>query len=278
MWQNIAPKQATRHHFLMHQLLAFSALHIAYQQEDERRSYYALGIHHQDLSIRALRKTIPNISQENAGALFSTSTLMSLCLFGSTGLAATDPTIGSRSLFDELLDIFVLQQGMTSILSIGTGFVRDSPFKAITGRSPVEVPPQPVLQLVMDRIIIFESFPEIENLPEESRTELRSAIEATKDVSLWAMSPFIDSREIRFLFFWPIRISQTFLNMIRQRQSCALALLAYFAVILRAAEPLFWFMDGWSERVIKAIAEAIEPSWQPAMQWAWDFIMEAEQS
>lgn len=49
--------------------------------------------------------------------------------------------------------------------------------------------------------------------------------------------------------------------------------LAFYAVILRAAEPKYWFYNGWAERLMRAIGEAVEPSWQPALQWQWDFII-----
>ncbi|KAF2659726.1 hypothetical protein K491DRAFT_590692 [Lophiostoma macrostomum CBS 122681] len=278
MWQITAPKQATDCHFLMHELLAFSALHKAYLQEELQRTYYALGIHHQDLSIRALRKTLPRLSFENAGALFATSSIMTLCLFGSTGLDAKDPNTESRPLFEDLLDIFILQQGMTSILSAGNDYVREGPFAAIIGRSSVEVPQQPFLQVLLEHITTFASFSEIQSLSKEVEREVTLTIEAFKEILLFAMSPFIDNRELRFVFFWPVRLSQNFLQMVRQKQSCALAVVAYYAVALRLTEPLFWFMDGWGERVIRAVFEAIEPSWQPAVQWPWEFIMKAQQN
>jgi hypothetical protein len=276
MWQITTPKQATGYHFLMHEILAYSALHKAYLQEELRRTYYALGIHHQDLSIRALRKTLPNLSFENAGALFATSSIMTLCLFGSTGLDAKDPATETRPLIEDLLDIFVLQQGMTSILAAGHDYVREGPFAPIMGRSSVDVPQQPILQILLEQITLFASFSEIESLPKEARGEVTDAIEAFKETLLFAMSPFIDNREIRFLFFWPIRLSQNFMQMLREKHSCTLVFIAYYAVVLRSAEPLFWFIDGWGERVIRAVSEAIAPNWQPAVQWPWDFIMKAQ--
>lgn len=278
MWQIIAPKQAIHHHFLMHELLAYSALHLAYLQADQRRAFYALGSHHQDLAIRALRKMLPNLSPDNAGALFATSALITLSVFGLTSLDARDPNIKSRPVFEDLLDIFALQKGMHSILSSNANYVYGGPFAPVVKDPSDKVPPQPILPHLYDQIPSLVSLLDTAPLSNETRQELQQNLVSFKEILEFSLAPNSDNHELRFLFLWPRSATQNYMDMVKRKESLALILLAYYSVAFHAAEPKYWFMDGWAERLITAIAETVEPDWQPALQWPWNLIMKAPQS
>jgi hypothetical protein len=220
---------------------------------------------------------LPNLSAENAGALLATSTLITLSVFGSAGLDAKDNGVKVRFAIEDLLDLFALQQGISSILSSAASHVLEGPFAPILN-DPIEpLPAQPILQQLYEKIPEITSFIwSHSSLSPERRQEVLENLTRLQEVLQFAMAPFSDNRELRFLFLWPIRISPNFFAMLKAKDSVALVLLAYYAVALRAAEPLYWFMDGWAERVIRAIAETIDSSWQAIVQWPWDFILGAQ--
>ncbi|KAF2106213.1 hypothetical protein BDV96DRAFT_337334 [Lophiotrema nucula] len=267
MWRLVAPKQAIVHHFLMHELLAFSALHLAYSQQEQRKAFYALGIHHQDLAIRAMRRMLPNMTAENAGALFGTAALVTLSVFGSTSLDAQSEGADDSKAIEDLLDIFALQQGIDCILSSAYPIVGQGPFAPALRISPMEVPPQPVLSEISDHLPTFKKMLNSKTMEEEDRKEIANALAAFKGVLDFAMTPYSDNRELRVIFLWPIKLSSRFFDLLRQRHPAALASVTIYAVILQTAEPIYWFMDGWSQRVIKAVLEGLDPSWQDAIEW-----------
>jgi hypothetical protein len=272
-----APKEAVQHPFLMHEMLAFSALHMAFQHQHQRRAYYALGIHHQDLAIKEVSKALHTLSPENSGAMFATSAVISLSTFASTGLDAKDPNKKSRPVMDDLMDIFALQQGMYSVLRQTHEHVLKGIFGLFLSDAPEPLPETPMLGNLYSQLPGLTSFIEAQPMAEDARAEVLQNLSSMKSCLEYAMNPCAPTRELRFLFFWPIQHTPKFCAMLRQDESPALAILAYYAVAFCTPGSFYWFLDGWPERIIEAIAEVIEPSWRPIIQWPWDTIMGANQ-
>jgi hypothetical protein len=271
-WSVLAPKEAIRNTYLMHQMLTFSALHLAHHQPLERSEYHALAIHHQDLAIKAMRPQLHNIVPENASLLFATSTLISMCCFGERSLSAMSP--GGKEPLEDLLDAFALLQGMGTLFGNSYILVFQSPFAPVISPGTVTIPPQPIFALLIERIPEAVSFIGAQtDIPEDVQRESLVQLLALKDILVHNSIPTQDSREMRSLFFWPLHLAGNFAYWVRERRQPVLLCLAFYAVILRAAETKYWFYNGWAERLMRAVGEAMEPSWQPAVQWQWDFIM-----
>ncbi|KAF2259387.1 hypothetical protein CC78DRAFT_475690 [Lojkania enalia] len=265
MWCIVAPKQAILHHFLMHEILAYSALHLAYLQPDQRRPFYALGIHHQDLALRAMRKMIPNMTAENAGALFATASLVTVSVFASTELEAQHSGSSSNSTIEDLLDIFALIQGIDTILSSSSSIVNEGPFALLLGNHTTEVRPQPIFQDLVDRLPAFSSIIECKTFDANTKKQTLDLISSLKSIFDWAMAPRRADRELGLVFIWPIKLT-SHTELLRTGHPAALVLLALYTVVLRAAEPFYWFMEGWADRVLNAIVDILEPHWHDVLQ------------
>lgn len=273
-WRVDAPKSAVRHIFLMHEILAFAAFHKASQLPDRRQEYYTLGIHHQDLAIKKLRPKLQNIVPEEAPAIVATSTLLTLGVFASTGFEAhCAKTSSTASAIDGILNIFSLMQGMGNVLALAHTHVLDS-FLAPMFRDPWEsTPSQPLLQDVIQHARGLLSFIELKkDLSEQERADLLKVVAHFEPVLKLASPPRVDNRELRFLFFWPLHLDATFHANVRQRHSGSLVILMYYATILFAAEPRYWFMNGWGHRLMKACADIVDQSWLPVVQWPMSFL------
>lgn len=277
-WRVEAPKQAVHYSFLLHELLALSALHKAYMEPGQRREFYALGSYHQDLAIKEMRKTLPNLGPNNAGAMFATGAVISITAFASTGLAAAhDANTRARSAIDDLLDIFSLQQGMYSILSQNQAHVQGGVFAVLLsdlanheGEAII-----PLMLSLAAQMPILTSFVESQPLAPSVRTELLSALSSFRSCLDFANEPGATTRPLRFLFFWPNHLNQEFCNLSRKKEPTALVILAYYAVVFRAAERFYWFVEGWAERITRSVADTVpaEPSWHTILQWPWDSVI-----
>ncbi|KAF1924198.1 uncharacterized protein M421DRAFT_296741 [Didymella exigua CBS 183.55] len=273
-WRVEAPKVAVTHTFLMHEILAFAAFHKASQLPDKRQEYYTLGIHHQHLAIKGLRPKLQDIVPDEAPAILATSTLLTLGVFASTGFEASCLEQPSQSsAIDGILNIFSLMQGMGNVLALAHTHVFES-FLAPMFRDPLEATPsQPLLQELIHHLPSVISFIETkQDLPDEERTGFLGVIDHFEPVLRLASPARVDNRELRFLFFWPLHLNGRFLDSIRQRHSGALVILMYYATMLFAAEPRYWFMKGWGHSVMKACYEEVDKSWLPALQWPLLFL------
>jgi hypothetical protein len=275
MWRVEAPKEANAHDYFMHEILAFAALHKAYQQPlDQRQPYYACGIHHQDLAIRGVRERLHNVTNDEAPAIVATSTLLTLSVFASTGFEAQiAPTAAAIDGIDSIMNAFHLMQGMGHVLALAQAAVRES-FIGPMLRDPSELTAsQPMLQELKDHlpglIAFIEGKPDLSVAKRNLYLETIAYFEPALQMSL---PPRVDNRELRFLFFWPLHLDPEFMESLRQRRSGAIAILMYFATVLLAAEPRYWFMEGWGHRVMKACHKVLDQSWMPAVQWPLSFL------
>lgn len=273
-WRFEAPKHAVTHTFLMHEILAFAAFHKASKMPDMFQEYYTLGIRHQGLAIRELRPKLQSIIPDEAPAIVATSTLLTLGVFASTGFeASSSDASSSPSAIDGILNIFSLMQGMGNVLALAHALVMNS-FLGPMFRDPLEsTPSQPLLQELIRHMPDLISF--IKNksdLTEQERNDYLGVVAHFEPVLVLASPPRVDNRELRFLFFWPLHLDANFLACVQQRHPGALVVLTYYATMLFAAEPRYWFMKGWGARLMKACYEGIDKSWEPVLQWPLSFL------
>ncbi|EMD87913.1 hypothetical protein COCC4DRAFT_143142 [Bipolaris maydis ATCC 48331] len=276
MWQVEAPKYAVSHPYLMHEMLAFAAFSKAdkEQQQELRHEYYAFGVHHQDCAIRGLRKNIAATAPQEAAAIVATATLLTLSVFASSGfeaehnLSAIPPCA-----IEGLLNCFYLMQGMGNVMALAQAAIVDS-FLGPLVRDPSEVTPsQPLLLELLQQTPALVGF--IRNkhdLPESERATYLATVAHFDPALSISLPPKVDNRELRFLFFWPLHISADFMGLLQQRRPGALVILMYYSTVLLAAEPRYWFMKNWGQRVLKACHESIDQTWVPAIQWPLSFL------
>jgi len=274
MWMHIGPKLATNFTFLMHEILAFSAFHLAFLEPDKRKEHFALGIHHQDHALRGMRKGLRDITEENASALFATSTLLTLSVWASRGQDAMDPGPNTQGVFDDMVDIFALIQGMGIVVRAAQMTIIRGPFAPIFGDPDHETQAQPMFAQILEHIpALSATIEKSESIDEDLRREFAAFVALLRDNLLRSSKPCMDNRELRFLFFWPLHLSPSFLHLLRQRHEGALTILMYYAVVLYAAEPIYWFMQGWADRTMSAISEVVvDPEWRTAIEWPLHFI------
>lgn len=274
LWRHLGPKIAIKFTFLMHEILALSAFHLAVLNPEERADYFALGIHHQDSALRGMRKALQNITEENASALFATSTIITLSVFASRGQDAQVPGSDYQNAIDDLVDIFALIQGMGIIVGSAQRLIITGPFSPLWRDPSYETPTQPMFAQLLEHLPILTTFIEDHaGLEEDVRRELVAFIALMRENLLRSSKPCIDNRELRFLFYWPLHLSPNFLHLLRQRHSGALVVLIHYAVILYAGEPIHWFMSGWADRTMKAISdEVVDSEWRTGILWPLQFV------
>lgn len=136
---------AFTHAYLMHEILALSASHLAYLQPDHRRAYYMLATHHQNIAINIMRMELSSITSENCHALFVASSLVTLTAFLSPD------SVNPAAPIDDLVDIFLLMRGMHGIFKSVFEMIKEGPPGSIldSGLAP---PPTPLLVMLLSRL------------------------------------------------------------------------------------------------------------------------------
>ncbi|OAL05441.1 hypothetical protein IQ06DRAFT_342728 [Phaeosphaeriaceae sp. SRC1lsM3a] len=275
-WRVEAPKHAVDHAFFMHEILAFSALHKAHKNPQQRPQYYAYGVHHQDLTIRGIREKLLNVTPHEAPAIVATSTLLTLSVFASTGFELNYPEIpSSQSAIEGILNIFNLMQGMGNVLALAQVHVVNSFIGPIYRDSTEAIPSQPMLEEFCQRIPAFMTF--LQSKPDLNEAERRlylGLMSSFDPVLKMAMAPCVDNRELHFLFLWPMQLQGDFLNLLRQRHAGALAITMFYSTILFASQSRYCFMEGWGNQLMRACYNELDQDWHAAVQWPASFLQQ----
>lgn len=81
MWHVIVPQLAYQHEFLMHALLAWTALHMAYLNPDQHLELTIKARTHQDHAIPLFRAAVPSVESETCDAVLIFARLVAITAF-----------------------------------------------------------------------------------------------------------------------------------------------------------------------------------------------------
>lgn len=117
MWMDFAQKDALRYPFLLHGMLAYSALHLSSLDESTRDHYGRLSRYHMVQGVPEFRRTLRGLNDDSAGPCFAMALLLAGISMASISDNALYDTDGTRPpvTMDTLLSLFVLVQGVMGI-------------------------------------------------------------------------------------------------------------------------------------------------------------------
>ncbi|OCK93414.1 uncharacterized protein K441DRAFT_638462 [Cenococcum geophilum 1.58] len=273
IWKLTIPKMAFAHTYLMHEILALSASHLAYLQPDHRHAYFMLATHHQNIAINIMRMELSSITSENCHALFVTSSLVALTAFSSPD------SVNPATPIDDLVDIFLLMRGMHGILKSAFEMIKEGPLGSILDSGPAP-PPTSLLLMLLSRLGELSTLLTTREPDRDVRELCSVAISNFMETTALGIT-HTDDRELRVAFIWPIGVSMGFISLLRQRNGVALAILAHYCIILHTAEHNAtrknWFLSGWGSRIVESITSTVDPIWQDSVRWPMECIAGSKQ-
>jgi hypothetical protein len=281
MWQTTIPQLACHHSFLKHGILACSALHLAYRRPLERRRYQLMAACHQSIALPEFRLTIAKPTKENCTALIAFSQLLIIHCF-----AAEDPDenlllVGGKH-ESGLPDWLQIIRGSCTIFSPIWEFVRDGPHAPLFEERNLRMlnePLPPVLQnpehaRQLYRLIYLTDFGNSSSssvAEKVSQGYVSSLPGALLELSV-AFSKAQVAMERGFftvstaLHIWPARVSQGYLDLLKERDPAALVVLAHYCILLKPLESN-WYMSGFRERLLTRIYNQLDEEWRQRLQW-----------
>ncbi|MCJ1383311.1 hypothetical protein MMC17_006424 [Xylographa soralifera] len=264
-WQDVIPKEAESYPFLMHGLLAITALDLARSHPSRQQFYLDLAIRHQDMAIILFRPTLNGITEKNSSAVFAYSAVAAMIAFAMPQVSGTLPA----DPIAELLGIFKLMRGIYAVLGAARGWIdRSSLGPLIRFEHDVTIVPAPAD--VVDALLALEERNRLSTENELVRevyssviNDLRSAFEH-QSTSVSSRAP---------TFSWPIVVTSAYPVALARREPLALAILAHYGVVINNSRHCWWF-GTWGRWIIDAVDEALTEEWQPSIQWPKEKIAE----
>lgn len=260
VWRCLVPEEAVAHPFLMHGILAVSAIHLSRIKNGHRQSIYTnLAIAHQNQALALFRTLLGDINDSNAKAMFAFAGIVVIYTFGFPHEPEPNDPFAS---IDDLYQTIVLMRGVQQVINTASASLFDSSFSALL------------------RVEDHERF-----LPEDTRLALEDLLEAnrscgahdelhdaeTYENTIYTLMDLMgvihqDLSSMTIAGRWTIRVKAKYVELVRDHDPLALVILSYYCVLLNCLRH-HWCLDHWSFRVSKAIWMVLDDQWRPFVRW-----------
>lgn len=255
------PREAFAQKFLMHGILALSALHLAHKQPD-RPALTTISTHHQNLAISGFRTALAHIAGHNANAVFALSSLLTLIAFAN--LAKFSP-MHKPDCIDSFAEIFMLLRGVREIVISARDWVIRGPLAPLLMAARLDESQSPMHPNLQDRLDKLSTRLADERFDPETRASCASAMADLKQLFPRVLAQSGRS-ETSVLMTWPVQVPIGFITLIRQRHPAALIVLGHYCVLFHLFREN-WFVDRCGARIVGAITDALDDEWRECMRW-----------
>lgn len=262
VWRNVVPEEALSHPFLMHGILALSALHLARTgpEPSRRAAYLNRAVTHQNQALALFRELLGDINESNAKAMFAFAGIVVVYTFG---FPHTPDVQDPWTCVDDLYQVLVLARGVQQVIRSPADYLSHSNFAPILQVEEVHA------RLPDDATATINNLHEANEVcgarDQSHETEVYTAtIDNVAEMLSWVYGGMTSSV---IAGRWAIKLPSRFLELLREREPMALVMLAHFGVLLQFLKHR-WCFDEWCVRVAKAVWMLLDDQWRPLIHWA----------
>ncbi|KAL4801941.1 hypothetical protein BDV18DRAFT_68408 [Aspergillus unguis] len=258
IWRTYVPEEAVAHQFLMHGILALSALHIACTRSarvlETGRDYLQIAISHQDQALALFREQLGDINSGNAKAMFAFAGITVLYAFGFP--RTPEPTSTAVS---DIVQAFVLMRGVQHILNQAMSAIFEdriwAPLRDLDDYDPV-LPAE--AQAALDQLNKANEACTRQDPILHDTILYRETIDHLSDL----MAAVYSGMGFAMAGRWVIKLQQTFLDQLKDRRPLALVILAHFCAMFPRFQDV-WFGADWGTRVVREVWNTLDGYWRP---------------
>ncbi|KAF2716829.1 hypothetical protein K431DRAFT_323546 [Polychaeton citri CBS 116435] len=266
IWRKVVPELAAKHPFLMHSILALSAIHIAKQRPAESVKYQDICAKHQSVALERVHELIPNMNADNANAIFAFSASVSAISLARATLIAEQRMAPYHISMDEVAETILLTQGVRSIVRRAYQWVRHGPLDELLNGFATPEGADVGIE-VYDRFEalnkMLDSFcGDVETL-RLCREASDNLLDSYKCVRWHAAENDLESG---IVVRWIAMADQSLARLIQNHHPPALVLLAHY-VVLFVTMRSGWFIHDWPQYVFRGIEMAIDPDFSEWLEW-----------
>jgi Fungal specific transcription factor domain len=272
IWQQVLPRIAFTDHFLLHGILAFSALHLARSQPERKTLLYSEASAHHNIGLRMFKNAMSNITPENCDACFAFSSIIAAYAWASSDQTG-DLFFSNTSVSEEKSNVewISLLRGVYTLLKAAGEWMTNSSMKLILQPSCIDpelaraADPEGSAKLTALSQLWDLSLGKFDVNDVGVLNETLALLnEAYGLVALSSVNLEIDM--ILVVYAWPIKVPEAFFVMVKEQKPEALVVLAHYSLLLNKVDQL-WYMQGMSRRLLHTIHSKIGKEWESWIAW-----------
>ncbi|GKZ39706.1 hypothetical protein AbraIFM66950_000983, partial [Aspergillus brasiliensis] len=259
LWQVLMVEEALKTPFLMHGILAVSALHLSLSEVETHKAFWlGLATAHKGQALHSFREQLQNITSANAKAMLGFAGLVVAFAFGS---ALTGVEDADHPSLDALINVFMLCRGVQDITNTASTFLRQSSF------APLLSPGRPAAS-IPDRV--KESLDQLDHLNtgcalggQHDPAIYGKVVEDLRELSVYT---YAQPTSMTLAAGWAIRAPSRYLEYVRTKEPFALVVHAHYCAFLHLARQNP-FIQSWGSCVLRDICSLLGSDWRPHLTW-----------
>ena len=266
IWQEVIPQLAAKSPFLMHGILACSALHLAYLNASERQGYLMTAAMHQELAIPLFRKAVSSTNAENCHAILAFVHIIAICSFASDQDNERLLIVDSDGSDVVSRWLYFLRSGCDYIHTV-KDLIKQGPLAALLCELMKPMGMFEDTQMPLEKQLLGV-LPTRDAEDAWSDRECQIYREAAHELALAFMRTDRLGKEFNIwhaLRAWPMRLSHEYFQLLHDLHAGALIALAYYCILLHKLEEN-WYMKGKAKRLSRHIVERLDSKWHPHVQ------------
>lgn len=267
-WRVSVPEIGFSHPFVLHAVLALSAIHLSRFKRGREQFYKLESERHWNQGFAMTTSQIPQVNDESYHAFFVFS--MMSCMYK----LAKGPTPGDFLAFSEPghdpPEWIIYYKGYHSFMILGIDAMRHGPLAELIETASLKTrrffaqsaelaDPDPIADL---RRLCDEALGSTEGGAQHA--PYNAAID---NLARCFTIMFSGEHDGEFnLTIWALNIPQDFIPCIQQREPMALVIFAYFVALLNELSA-WWVLDGWVNHLMSGIWNALSAGRRNCIRW-----------
>ncbi|RHZ58054.1 hypothetical protein CDV55_106028 [Aspergillus turcosus] len=240
------PQEGLANPFLMHSVLAVSALHRALSHG---QMYAEAAMTHHSRSLALCTPLLNNITRQNCHALFASSCLVPIFVFASRSPGKT-PRVQSLI---QVVEAFRLIRGAASVVNQARSWIEEGPLHPLLRVGQFQRPIEPAAQRYA--LALYTRLQSLDlNLPQAGPDTNSVPFTPTQNGSiknlLDLLHLYLRSGDSRAIMAWPVVVDPSYFDCLLRKERIALLALAFYGSSLKILSG-HWWLEGWGEFLLK---------------------------
>lgn len=267
-WRVNVPQIGFTTPYILKGLLSLSALHLAKFRSERKDFYIAEALLQHNEALTLVLPLLSTITAENCVPLFLFSSLTNYVAFGKP--REPDSFLLTRQgVLPEWLMIF---RGVRAVMEKEQAVICHSPVSAMleSGFATHQYWMSHTFENEALRALETSIRDTMQGEPEHLEAMMLAMDDLKRSYAIVYGGPQLkaqsDDDKVRGIFIWLFKITDEFIALVGQGNSEALCVLAYFCVLMRRLDFLWW-MEGWGLHLIESIYSRLNDSYRCWIRW-----------
>lgn len=284
VWRDTVFAEGLRHDFVLHSIIATSALHKATflpKSSEAYAEYSKVALAYQNLALASFIPAVSKPSEENGIALFALSLFLTIWAFASRRLPEGLNNVklelshgdSSPGIFcaphtptAQFIEIVMIVRGVYAVIKETDKWLQGNIEELLRYPRTEELP-----QHSPD---ILEAFDTLQRAVEDpQRLPVGDEGQSLRELYLTQLQALRDISRCRtvvewdgHIFSWIIMAPPAFVDCLKQGQPMALAIFTYWAAVLRCMDH-HWWATGWPYSLVADLVNVLDSTWDPVLDW-----------